>query len=60
MKESILNNCLRMINEYNPNMSQKQKDKIKYGLEGLYLTITKLIIITIVVLEYLRNILYYY
>lgn len=48
MKESILNNCLRMINEYNPNMSQKQKDKIKYGLEGLYLTITKLIIITIV------------
>ena len=48
MKQLVLNNCLKMINEYNPNMSKKQKDKIMYGIEGLYLTFTKLIIITIV------------
>lgn len=48
MKQLIVNNCLKMINEHDPNLSKKQKDKIKYGLEGLYLTVSKLIIITIV------------
>lgn len=48
VKQLIVNNCLEMINNHEPNMSQKQKDKIKYGLEGLYLTVSKLIIITIV------------
>lgn len=48
MKQLIINNCLKIINDYNPNLPKKQKDKIKYGLEGLYLTISKLIIISIV------------
>lgn len=48
MKQLIINNCLKLINDYNPNISQKQKDTIKYGLEGLYLTFSKLIIITII------------
>lgn len=48
MKQLIVNNCLKLINDYNPNIPQKQKDKIKYGLEGLYLTFTKLIVITII------------
>lgn len=48
MKQLIINNCLNLINDYNPDIPQKQKDKIKYGLEGLYLTFTKLIVITIV------------
>lgn len=48
MKQLVINNCLKLINDYNPNMSKKQIDKIRYGLEGLYLTFTKLIVITIV------------
>lgn len=48
MKQLIINNCLKLINDYNPDIPQRQKDKIKYGLEGLYLTFTKLIVITIV------------
>lgn len=48
MKQLIINNCLKLINDYNPDIPQKQKDKIKYGLEGLYLTFTKLIVITII------------
>lgn len=48
MKQLIISNCLKLVNDYEPNMPQKQIDKIKYGLEGLYLTFTKLIVITTV------------
>lgn len=46
MKQLIIGNCLKLINDYNPDIEKKQIDKIKYGLEGLYLTFTKLIVIT--------------
>jgi accessory gene regulator B len=48
MKNKIINGCMTLIEQSNNDLSKKQKDKIRYGLEGLYLTITKLIIITIV------------
>lgn len=48
MKDLIVNNCLSLIDKYNPNLEKKQLDVIKYGIEGLYLTITKLIIIFII------------
>lgn len=48
MKKVLLNNCMSLVKSYNPKYTQKQLDTIKYGLEGLYLTITKLIIITLV------------
>lgn len=48
MKNKIINSCLSIVSKYNPNLSKKQMDTIKYGLEGLYLSITKLIIIFII------------
>lgn len=48
MKEKIMNFCMNLIENSKPNLSKKDKDKIRYGLEGLYLTITKIIVITIV------------
>lgn len=48
MKKLIINKCMELVTTYNKDLSQKDIDKIKYGLEGLYLTITKLIFIIIV------------
>ena len=45
MKEVFLNNSINFITKYNPNYTEDDIEKIKYGLEGLYLTLTKLIII---------------
>ena len=48
MKKLIINKCIELVTTYNKDLSQRDIDKIKYGLEGLYLTITKLIFIIIV------------
>ena len=48
MKKLIINKCMQLVTTYNKDLSQRDIDKIKYGLEGLYLTITKLIFIIIV------------
>ena len=50
MKEVFLTNSLKLIKTYNKNYSNQDIEKIKYGLEGLYLTFTKLIIIIILAL----------
>lgn len=47
MKKLIINKCMELVTTYNKDLSQRDIDKIKYGLEGLYLTITKLIFIII-------------
>lgn len=48
MKKLIINKCMELVITYNKDLSQRDIDKIRYGLEGLYLTITKLIFIIIV------------
>lgn len=48
MKKLIINKCMELVTTYNKDLSQRDIDKIKYGLEGLYLTITKLIFVIIV------------
>lgn len=48
MKEKFLNNSVSFITKYNKDYTEDDIDKIKYGLEGLYLTITKLIIIAFI------------
>ena len=48
MKKLIINKCMELVTTYNKDLSQRDIDKIKYGLEGLYLTVTKLIFIIIV------------
>lgn len=44
----FLNKSLLLIKKYNKNITQFDIDKINYGLEGVYLTITKLIIISLI------------
>ena len=44
MKNIVVNGCLRFIKKYN-NYSSDDIEIIKYGLEGIYLTISKVIII---------------
>ena len=48
MKEKFVNSCLKVIKNNNDNLSRKDIDKMKYGLEGLYLTITKIIFILLI------------
>ena len=45
---------MKFIKKYNPETTDSQLEIIQYGLEGLYLTITKLIIILL--LSYILNI----
>ena len=46
MKKAILNLSLEFISKYN-NYSEEDLNKLQYGLEGLYLTISKVIVILI-------------
>lgn len=46
MKEVVLNKSLSFISKYN-NFSDEKLEEISYGLEGIYLTITKLIVIVL-------------
>lgn len=48
MKRKILGKVMTIIKNNYPNYSDEKLEKINYGIEGLYLTITKLIIIFIV------------
>ena len=48
MKKIFLNWCLKIIKENNKNISDEKLDEIRYGLEGVYLTITKAIFIFVV------------
>lgn len=45
MKKKFLNYSLNIIKEYNPDIDNIRLDELRYGLEGFYLTITKLIVI---------------
>ena len=45
MKERILNATMNCIKTNKPELTKEELDIIQYGLEGLYLTITKIIII---------------
>lgn len=45
MKEVFINNSMGIIKKYYPNYSEDRLAELKYGLEGLYLMISKSIII---------------
>ena len=48
MKEVFLSNSVELITQYNNNYTDEDIEKIKYGLEGLYLTVSKLIVIFLI------------
>ena len=49
MKQLFLENSMNFICKYK-SISDYDKKKVKYGLEGLYLTITKMVLLTILAL----------
>ena len=50
MKEAFLNHTVNFIASNQGNLNDEEKEKLHYGLEGLYLTITKLAIIFLIAL----------
>ncbi|MBO5096500.1 MAG: accessory gene regulator B family protein [Bacilli bacterium] len=47
MKKKIINGCLNVVKKKFPEYDEEKISVIKYGLESIYLTITKLIIIAL-------------
>ena len=47
MKKWFIENSMSIIVNNNPNLTDREKAKLKYGLEGFYLTVTKLFVIFI-------------
>lgn len=45
MKKVFLNTCLKIISQNDPSINEVKLDEIRYGLEGIYLTLTKTIVI---------------
>ena len=45
MREYILQHSLQFIEENKGKLSEEEKEKILYGMEGLYITVTKLFVI---------------
>lgn len=50
MKNRVLNILLNFITKHYPNYTKQQMATIKYGLEGIYITITKTLIIFMIAL----------
>lgn len=48
MRDKIMNKIMNFIKKYNPNHNEEQLEIIQYGLEAIYITITKTIIIFII------------
>ena len=45
MRDKIISKCLKTIQKKDPNIDNDELEKIEYGLVGIYILITKLIII---------------
>ena len=50
MKKYFLNYAMNVINNNYPDYDQDKKDEIKYGLEAIYLSITKVVVILFITL----------
>lgn len=47
MKAAFLNGSMKLIEQYHDPYTEEEKELLLYGLEGIYLTLTKLIIIIV-------------
>ncbi len=50
MKEAFLKGSISFIQNNKGELNEEEKEKLSYGLEGLYLTFTKLIVINLIAL----------
>ena len=48
MKEAFLNHTMNFIASNQKKLNEEDKEKLAYGLEGLYMTITKLVVIFLI------------
>ena len=48
MKEAFLNHTMNFIASNQENLNEEEREKLQYGLEGLYMTITKLLVIFLI------------
>ena len=48
MKEAFLNHTMNFIASNQKKLNEEEKEKLAYGLEGLYMTITKLVVIFLI------------
>ena len=47
LKKKLINSSINNIKKVKPNLTEEDLEVIEYGLEGLYLTLTKLVIIIV-------------
>ncbi len=61
MRNFLIGNCMNLIRKEQPQLSEIQLEQIEYGLAGVYLSITKVIIIMVVaiLLGILKEYLYF-
>ena len=50
MKEAFLNHTMNFIASNQETLNEAEREKLQYGLEGLYMTITKLVVIFLIAL----------
>ena len=48
MKEAFLNHTMNFIASNQETLNEAEREKLQYGLEGLYMTITKLVVIFLI------------
>ena len=48
MKEAFLNHTMNFIASNQKNLSEEDREKLSYGLEGLYMNVTKLALIFLI------------
>ena len=48
MKEAFLNHTMNFIDSNQKNLSEEDREKLSYGLEGLYMNVTKLALIFLI------------
>ena len=48
MKEAFLNHTMNFIASNQETLNEAEREKLQYGLEGLYITITKLVVIFLI------------
>ncbi len=50
MRKVLLGHCMELIKKEKPNLTEVELEQIEYGLTGIYLSVTKLIIISLLAL----------
>ena len=50
MKKYLIGRCMSLIKQEKPELDEVKLEEIEYGLTGLYLSITKIIVILVLII----------